>query len=165
VLEIGSAPFGVADQPPDALPFPAEIFQQFRIFGSVSCLDLHADALRQRGAAPTGRDGDLQGTTPHDGRCDEIAGLRRIDDVHPDAVSSCRLAYGQIHVCSIGGADDQGAAQHIVHLKWAALMLNDALRRESCQGFRQLGADHDHHCPRLKQSFHFARGDLSTADH
>jgi hypothetical protein len=88
VLKIGPASFGIADQLPDALSFPAEIFQQLRIFGSVSCLDLHADALRQRRAAPASRDGDLQGATPNDGRCDEIAGLRRIDDVHPDAVSS-----------------------------------------------------------------------------
>jgi hypothetical protein len=54
VLEIDLAPFGIADQLADALALPAEALQQLSVLRSVVGLELHADALRQRGAMPSG---------------------------------------------------------------------------------------------------------------
>jgi hypothetical protein len=94
----------------DALALSPQLLQQSCILESVQLLELHANAFCQCRAVPSGRDGDLQGTTTDDGGCDEVASIRRIDDVHPDVVFPCSPAHGHIHCWLIGGADDQRTA-------------------------------------------------------
>jgi hypothetical protein len=72
----------------------------------------------------------LQGSTTDDGGSDEVAGVRRIDDVDPDVVLPRRQTHGPIHPWLIGRADDERTAQDIVGVKRSRLMLNDALHHE-----------------------------------
>jgi hypothetical protein len=72
----------------------------------------------------------LQGPTPDDGGSDEVAGVRRIDDVDPDVVFPRRHTHGPIHLWLIGRADDECTAHDIVGVKRSRLMLNDALYHE-----------------------------------
>ena len=111
------------------------------------------------------RDGDLQGTTTDDGRGDEVAGLRRVDDVHPDLVPPCRPAHSPVHLWLIGGTDDQRTTQDIIGTKGSRLVRDDAFRREGSQGVADFRADHEN--PRLcvEQPVHFTRGDFPAADH
>jgi hypothetical protein len=94
----------------NALALSPQLLQQSGILESVQLLKLHANALRQCRAVPSGRDGDLQSTTTDDGGRDEVAGVGCIDDVHPDLVLPRSLAHGHIHRWLIGGADDQRTA-------------------------------------------------------
>jgi hypothetical protein len=107
----------------------------------------------------------LQGATTDDGRSDEVAGLRRIDDVHPDLMLPCRPAHGPVHLWLIGGTDDQCTIQDIVGTKRSRLVLNDAFRREGSQGVADFRADYEHPRLCLEQPVHFTRGDFSAADH
>jgi hypothetical protein len=94
----------------DALALSPQPLQQSCILESVPPLKLHANALRQCRAVPSGRDGDLQGTATDDGGRDEVAGVGCIDNVHPDVVLPRSPAHGHIHRWLIGGADDQRTA-------------------------------------------------------
>jgi hypothetical protein len=91
----------------DALALSSKLLQQSGILGAIQLLKLHANPFGQSRAMPAGRDGDLQGTTTNDGGSDEVAGVWRIDNVHPDLVFSCSLAHGHIYFWLIGSADDQ----------------------------------------------------------
>jgi hypothetical protein len=114
----------------DALALSAKLLQQFGVFGSIPLFELHANPFRQCRAVASGRNGDLQGATTDHRRGDEVAGLWRIDDVHPDLMLPCRLAHCRIHLGSIGGTDDQRTAQDVVGAKWSRLVRNDTFRRE-----------------------------------
>ena len=114
---------------------------------------------------PSGRDGDLQGAATHDGGRDEIAGRRRIDDVHPDVMSPRRLAHGHIHLWLIGGTDDQRTTQDIIGTKGSRLVRDDAFRREGSQGVADVRADHEDERLCVEQPLHFTRGDFPAADH
>jgi hypothetical protein len=149
----------------DALALPPKLLQQFGIFGSIQLFKLHANPFCQRRAVPSGRDGDLQRATTDDGRGDEVAGVRRIDDVHPDVVFARCLAHGPIHLWLIGGTDDQHAAQYIGCAKRSRLMRNDALCREGGQGFGEFGADNEDLGICLKQPIHFTGRNLPAANH
>jgi hypothetical protein len=81
---------------------------------------------------PSSRDGDLQGTTTNDGGGDEVACVRRIDDVHPDMMFLCSLVHSHIHFRLIGGADDKRTIYNITNTKWPRLVPNDALHCEVC---------------------------------
>jgi hypothetical protein len=149
----------------DALTLSAKPLQQSAIFRAVGLFELHANALGQRRAVPARRDGDLERATPHDSRGDEVTGLWRVDNVHPDVVCPCGLAHSRIDLSLIGGPDDQRATQDIVGAKGARLIGNGALRCQGSQGFAECGADHND--PRLgvQQPLDFACGNFPAADY
>jgi hypothetical protein len=149
----------------DALTLPAKLLQKSAIFWSVGLFELHANAFGQRRAMPSSRDSDLQCATPHDGWGDEIAGLWRVDDVHPDVVRPCRLAHGCIDLGSIGGADDQRTTHDIVAAKGASLIYNDALRCQGREGFAECRADDNDQSLGVQQPLDFACGNFPAADH
>jgi hypothetical protein len=164
-LVVGFTQLRVADQTLDALPFPPELLQQLSVFLSISALKLHPDPLCQRRAMPAGGNRDLQRTAMNDGGGDEITGVRRIDDVHPNVTSPSSLAHGPIHGTLIGGSDDQRAVHHVGLTEGARLILYDPLCGKAGEGCAEPGADHDHHRARLKKPLHFAGGDFPAADH
>jgi hypothetical protein len=114
---------------------------------------------------PSGRDRDLQRTTLDDGGGDEITGVRRVDDVHPNVAPPSGLAHGPIHGALVGGSDHQRAAHHVGLKKCAPLMPYDPLGGKPGEGLGEPGADHDHLCTRLEKALYFAAGDFAAADH
>ena len=148
----------------DALTLPAQFLQQPAIFGAVGLFELHTNPFGQRWAVPASRNGDLECATPHDGWGDEVTGLRRIDDVHPDVVGPCRPAHGCIDLRLVGGTDDQRTTQDIVGAKRASLIGNDALRRQGRQGFTEGRADDHDQRLGVEQPFDLARGNSPAAD-
>jgi hypothetical protein len=116
----------------NALALSPQRFQQPGIFGAIQLLELQTYPFGQCRALPSSRNGDLQGTTTHDSRGDEVTRLRRIDDIHPDVVFPCSLVYSHIHFPLIGGADDKRTIYDITNTKWPRLVPNDALHCEVC---------------------------------
>jgi hypothetical protein len=114
---------------------------------------------------PASGNRDLQRTTLNDGRGDEITGVRRVDDVHPNVAPPSSLAHSLIHGTLIGGSDHQRATYHVGLTKGASLMLYDPLCDQAGEGCAEPGADHDHLSTRLKKALYFASGDFATADH
>jgi hypothetical protein len=114
---------------------------------------------------PSSRDSDLQCATPHDGWGDEITGLWRVDDVHPDVVRPCRLAHDRIDLGSIGGPDDQRTTQDIVAAKRASLIGNDALRCQGREVCAECRADDNNQCLGVQQPLDFACGNFPAADY
>jgi hypothetical protein len=165
VLIIGFTQLRVGDQAADALPLPPELHQQRGVFISVGFLELHPNALRQGWALPSRGNRDLQRTTVYNGRGDEITGLRRVDDVHPDVTPPSSLAYGLIHRALIGGPDHQHAAHHVGLTKCTSLILYEALCDKTGKGFGESRADHNDGCARLKKPLYLASGDSPAADH
>jgi hypothetical protein len=149
----------------DALALSAKLLRQFGVFGSIPLFQLHANPFRQCRAVSPGRNGDLQSATTDHRWGDEVAGLWRIDDVHPDLVFPCRLAHGHIHLGSIGGTDDQRTAQDVIGAKSSRLVRDDTFRREGSQCFADFGADHKDPRFSFEQPVHFTSGDFSAADH
>jgi hypothetical protein len=154
----------IADQAADALAFLTQPLQERGIFRSIIGLKLPTDSLRQGRAVPCGRDGDLQSPTTDDGGGDKITGVRRIDDIDPDVMPTGSFAHRQIHGALIGGPHDQRAAQYIVRVKRAGLMLNDPLRDQRREGFGQPRADHDDRGAGFQQSLHLPCGNFAAAD-
>jgi hypothetical protein len=107
----------------------------------------------------------LQRTPANDGGRDEITGIRRIDDVYPDLMPTSRFAHSQIHAGLIGGPHNQRAAQHIIRMKWAAMILNDPLCSQLRERLGELGTDHDDQGIGFKKSLYFPGRNLATADH
>jgi hypothetical protein len=132
---IGFAQLWMANQATDALALLPKLLQQEGIFGAIQLFKLQANSFRQRRAMSSGRNGDLQSATPEDGGGDEVARVRRIDNIDPDVMFPCSLTHGPIYRCVIGGADDERTAQDIVGAKRSSLRLNGALRCKSGQGF------------------------------
>jgi len=149
----------------DALTLSAKLLQQSAVFGAIGLFELHTNPFGQGRAVASSRDGDLEWATPHDGWGDEVTGLWRIDNIHPDVVCPCRLAHGHIHLQLIGGADDQRTAQDIVGAKGARLIGNDALHRQGSQGFAECRADHNDQRFGVEQPLDFTRGNFPAADH
>jgi hypothetical protein len=114
---------------------------------------------------PSGRDRDLQRATLHDGRSDEITGVRRVDDVHPDVAPPSSLAHGPIHGALVGGSDHQRATHYISLKKRALLMLYEPSCGKPREGCGESGADHHHLSTRLEEALDFAAGDFAAADH
>jgi hypothetical protein len=114
----------------DALALPPKLLQQDGVFGPIRLFKLHPNPFRQCRAVPAGRDGDLQGATTDDGGSNEVAGIRRIDNIDPDVPFPCSLAHRPIHRRLIGSADDQRTPQDIVAAKRSRLVHNDGLCRE-----------------------------------
>jgi hypothetical protein len=114
---------------------------------------------------PSGRNRDLQRATLHDGGGDEITGVRRVDDVHPNVAPPSGLAHGPIHGALIGGPDHQREARHVSLTKGAPLMPYDPLCGKARQGPGEPRADHDHLGTRLKKALDFTAGDFAAADH
>jgi hypothetical protein len=114
---------------------------------------------------PSGRDRDLQRATLHDGGGDEITGVRRVDDVHPNVAPPSSLGHGPIHGALVGGSDHQRATRHVSFAKRAPLMPYDPFCGKSRQGLGEPGADHGHLGTRLKKALDFTAGDFAAADH
>jgi hypothetical protein len=112
-----------------------------------------------------GGNGDLQRATMNDSGRDEITCVRRIDNIDPNGVPTSSSAHRQVHSALTGGPNDQGAAQHVIGMKWAGLMLNDPLADEGREGLGKPGADDDDQRSCLKQPLNLPGGDGAAADH
>ena len=149
----------------DALALSPELLQQPAVFRAIDLFELHANPFGQRWTVPASRDGDLECTTPDDGWSDKVTGFWRIDDVYPDVVRSGRVAHGRIDLCLIGSADNQRTTQNIVGAKGSRLVGNQTLRRKSCQGLTECGADHHDQRLGVEQPLHLTGGNLPTTNH
>jgi hypothetical protein len=106
----------------------------------------------------------LQSPTTDDGRGDEIAAVRRIDDIDPDVMPARSLAHRQVHGALIGGPDDQRAAQHIVRAKRAGTVPDEPLCDQRRERFGEPRADHDDRGVGFQKLPHLPRGDFAAAD-
>jgi hypothetical protein len=106
----------------------------------------------------------LQCPALHEGRSDEVALLRGIDDVDPDVTPAGGFAHRQIHRLLVRGADDQRAPHDIIVDKGAGLMINGPSCCQGGQGSGESGADDDHPRSRLQKSLDLTRGDGAAAD-
>jgi hypothetical protein len=107
----------------------------------------------------------LQGTTTNNSGRDEVTCLRSVDDIHPDIVVPCSLAYSHIHVRLVGGANDQRTTDHIISAKESGPISDKALGSEVYQGLGKVWADHHDACLGLKQPLHFPRRNFPATDH
>jgi hypothetical protein len=114
---------------------------------------------------PPGRDRDLQRTALNDGGGDEITGVRRVDDVHPNVAPPSSLTHGPIHGALIAGSDHQRAGHHVSFKKRAPLMPYEPLGGKAGEGLGEPGADHDHLGTGLEKALYFAAGDFAAADY
>jgi hypothetical protein len=77
----------------DLLAFPADSLEPPAVFGPELPFELLPQALRQRRAAPRGRNGDLQSPAAHDRGIKEIAVLRVIHGIAEDSSASSFAEY------------------------------------------------------------------------
>jgi hypothetical protein len=106
----------------------------------------------------------LQCATADDGRGNEIAGVWRIDNIHPDVLFSCRLAHSGIHRSLIGGPDHQSTTQHIISAEWPGLIQNGSLRCEGGQCLADSRADNHHLRLGFEQPLYFTSRHFPAAD-
>jgi hypothetical protein len=165
MLVIGFTQLRIADQTLNESTFPPELLQQLSVCLSIRILKPHPNPLRQCWAMPSSGNRNLQRATLNDGRSDEITGVRRIDDIHPDAAPPGCLAHSLIHGALISRPNDQLATYHVSLMKGAGLMLDDSLCDKTGEGFGVAGANHDHRCARLQKPLYLASGNFATTDH